>query len=80
MQSPSQLIRANELQGPSDLYAMLLVLKNGFGNGSTLGHYSITKTQAKRAGISWGFLFSSFELLCLNLDNLHGLYVHSISL
>lgn len=80
MQSPSQLIRANELQGPSDLYAMLLVLKNGFGNGSTLGHYSITKTQAKRAGISWGFVVASCEVLGLKLDNRHGRYGHSISL
>jgi hypothetical protein len=74
------LIRANDLKGPADLYEMLLVLKTGFSNGGTLGCYSITKAQAKRACISWEFVVSSCEVLGLKLSNRHGRWGHIISL
>ena len=51
-QTPFELMWSDRLQGATDLYQVLLTLKHGFGNGeSTLGCYSITKADAKRAGI-----------------------------
>ena len=56
MQSPSQLIRANELQGPSDLYAMLLVLKTVL---ATAARWATTASPRHRPsapaflGVSW---------------------------
>ena len=49
-QTPFELMWSDRLQGATDLYQVLLTLKHGFGNGeSTLGCYSITKADAKRA-------------------------------
>jgi len=76
----TKFTRPSSLQGPADLYEQLLALKNGFSNGSTLGHYSITKAQAKAAGITWEFVVASCEVLGLKLENRHGCHGHSISL
>lgn len=76
----TQLIRASSLQGPADLYEQLLALKHGFANGSKLGHYSITKKQAKDAGIEWSFVIDSAAILGLKVENRHGRHGHSISL
>jgi hypothetical protein len=79
-QSASDLIRAEELKGPSDLYAALLTVKNGFANGlTTLGCYCFTKAEIKRAGISWDFVVQSCELLGLRLENRHGRRGHMVS-
>lgn len=78
MQADRHISAAN-LQGPADLYSQLLALKNGFSNGGTLGHYSITKAQAKTAGITWEFVVASCEVLGLKLDSRHGRHGHSIS-
>lgn len=77
----SELKSANALQGPCDLYAVLLTIKHGFGNGvSKMGCYSITKAAAKRAGIPWDFVTSSVKLLGLKIENRHGIHGHIISL
>lgn len=71
---------AEKLQGPTDLYRVLLTLKNGFGNGvSTLGCYSITKAQAKQAGIKWEVLISMVRILDLKISNRNGQWGHVIS-
>lgn len=72
-------ISANKLQGPADLYDQLLGLKNGFADGSTLGCYSITKGQAKAAGVEWSFVVQSVGVLGLEMSNRHGRHGHSIS-
>ncbi len=78
--SPAKMIRAQNLQGPADLYAAMLTVKNGFSNGmATLGCYTITKAQAKRAGIDWEFVVSSAQLLGLKLENRHGRHGHMVS-
>lgn len=79
--SAADLIRAADLQGPCDLYAALLTVKNGFANGaSKLGCYCFTKTEIKRAGIAWSFVVQSCELLGLKLENRHGRRGHMVSL
>jgi hypothetical protein len=79
-QSASDLIRAEELKGPADLYAAFLTVKNGFGNGLTkLGCYRFTKAEIKRAGISWDFVVQSCELLGLRLENKNGRHGHMVS-
>jgi hypothetical protein len=75
---PNEMIRAADLRGPADLYAALLTVKNGFGNGSILGCYCITKAQAKAAGIEWQFVVDSCNVLNLNLSNRAGRRGHSI--
>lgn len=75
----TQHIAPSNLQGPADLYEQLLALKNGFANGCTLGCYSITKKQAKAAGIDWTFVVSSVEILGLKMENRHGMHGHIIS-
>lgn len=75
----SEFKRADCLQGPADLYVILLTVKHGFANGeSKLGHYSITKAQAKRAGIDWSFVISAVEILGLRIENRHGRHGHAI--
>ena len=74
------LVKAKDLKGPSDLYEALLTVKHGFDNGSTLGHYAITKAQAKAAGINWKFIEESCEMLGLRIDSKHGRYGHMIYL
>ena len=76
---PQELIRAEKLAGPSDLYAAMLTVKNGFGNGVTkLGCYVLTKKQAKNAGIEWSFVEQSAQILGLSITNRAGKYGHSI--
>jgi hypothetical protein len=78
--SAAEMIQSQNLQGPSDLYAAMLTVKNGFANGQTaLGCYTITKAQAKRAGIDWSFVVSSAQLLGLKLENRHGRHGHMVS-
>lgn len=77
---PSTMIRAENLAGPADLYAALLTVKYGFGNGGKLGCYTITKAQAKRAGIRWEFVEQSAALLGLKIENRHGRRGHMFSL
>ena len=77
--SASDTISPQNLQGPADLYAAMLTVKNGFADGqTTLGCYTITKAQAKRAGIDWSFVVSSAQLLGLKLENRHGRTGHMI--
>jgi len=79
--SAADLITADKLQGPADLYAAMLTVKNGFSNGLTsMGCYIITKAQAKRAGIDWSFVVNSAAVLGLKLENRHGWHGHMISL
>lgn len=76
----AELIRSDKLGGPTDLYRALLTVKNGFGNGVTrLGQYSITKAEARRAGIDWPFVVNSVEVLGLKIENRVGRHGHSIS-
>lgn len=78
--SAADLIQPENLQGPSDLYAAMLTVKNGFANGqTTLGSYSITKAQAKKAGIDWEFVAASAQVLGLKFENRHGRYGHMVS-
>ena len=78
--SAAEMIQSQNLQGPADLYAAMLTVKNGFANGqTTLGCYTITKAQAKRAGIDWSFVVSSAQLLGLKLENKHGRHGHMVS-
>ena len=76
----AKLILPADLQGPCDLYSMLLALKTGFSTGGKLGCYSLTKKQAKAAGIEWDFVTASCEVLDLKLENRHGRHGHVISL
>jgi hypothetical protein len=76
----TQILHAADLQGPADLYDQLLAIKNGFADGSKLGHYSITKQQAKAAGIPWTCVTGSCEILGLKIVNRHGRRGHAISL
>jgi len=76
----TDLIRAADLKGPCDLYAVLLTVKNGFSNGvSKLGCYCFTKAEIKRSGIEWSFVVRSCELLGLKLENRHGRLGHMVS-
>lgn len=76
----SELIRANELTGPTDLYRALLTVKNGFTNGlQTIGFYRFTKAEIKRAGIDWDFVVKSCKVLGLKLENRHGRHGHMVS-
>lgn len=78
--NPSERKSAKNLQGPTDLYQVLLTIKHGFGNGiSTMDCYAITKADAKRAGIPWDFVINSVNLLGLKMGNRHGIYGHLIS-
>ena len=78
--SAAEMVQPQNLQGPADLYAAMLTVKNGFANGkTTLGCYTITKAQAKRAGIEWSFVVSSAQVLGLKLENKHGRYGHMVS-
>ena len=80
-ETAADLIRADKLQGPVDLYRVLLTIKNGFANGkATLGCYAITKAEAKRAGIKWSFVINSVEVLGLKIENRHGRHGHMISI
>jgi hypothetical protein len=76
----ANFVTAENLQGPAALYEQLLALKTGFTNGALPpGHYSITKAQAKAAGIEWSFVVQSVEVLGLQMSNRHSRYGHSIS-
>ena len=78
--SAADMIRAQNLRGPGDLYSAFLTVKNGFANGqTTLGCYSFTKKEIKAAGIDWSFVVSSAEILGLKLENRHGRHGHSVS-
>lgn len=78
--APTDLIRAEDLAGPEDLYRALLTVKNGFANGLTiLCCYRFTKAEIKRAGINWSFVVESCELLGLKLENRHGRRGHVVS-
>ncbi len=79
-ETPAEMNRADKLQGPAELYRVLLTIKNGFVNGCRIGCYSITKAQAKKAGIEWSFLENSCAVLGLKLGNRCGRYGHMISL
>lgn len=76
--SSRELVRAADLSGPLDFYAACLTVKHGFGDGCTLGFYSITKAQARRAGIRWDFVESTVRILSLAITNRHGRHGHSI--
>lgn len=79
-ENAQDLIRAERLQGPTDLYRVLLTIKNGFGNGITeLGCYAITKAQAKQAGIKWSSVVDMVSILGLKMDNRCGRWGHTIS-
>lgn len=79
-QTPNDYISSRNLSGPVDLYAALLTVKNGFGNGVTkLGCYTITKAEAKRAGIDWFFVEKSVQILGLKIANRAGRNGHCIS-
>lgn len=75
----ADLIRADNLQGPCDLYSVLLTIKNGFADGGKLGSYPITKAQAAKAKIEWAFVQLCCETLGLKLENRHGKHGHLIS-
>lgn len=76
----ADLISAEELSGPTDFYRALLTVKNGFANGLTkMDCYCFTKAEIKRAGIKWGFVVQSCELLGLRLENRHGRRGHMVS-
>lgn len=69
-----------KLEGPSDLYAALLEVKNGRADGGTRGCVQLTKAAAKAAGIPWDFVVSSVEILGLKMSNRSGRHGHIISL
>ncbi len=58
----------SSIQGPADLYDLMLEVKNGCKNGSTRGCTWITKKQAKEFGISWKFVQQSVQILGLKMN------------
>ena len=67
----------NAIKGASDLYSLMLEIKNGTPS-SGRGCTHITKKQAKELGIKWSFVENSCKLLNLELTR-HGNYGFSIA-
>ena len=68
----------NQVLGPSDLYGLMLEVKNGMANGCIRGCTWITKKQAKQVGIEWSFVEQSAQILGLKLER-HARYGYMIS-
>lgn len=56
-----------DIKGASDLYNLMLEVKNGMPNGGKRGSVWITKKQAKLLGIEWSFVENSAKLLGLKI-------------
>lgn len=69
----------NEVKGASDLYNLMLEVKNGMPNGGKRGMIAFTKTQAEALKIEWSFVENSAKILGLKCER-HGKYGYSISL
>jgi hypothetical protein len=67
-----------KIGGPSDLYRLMLEVKNGMANGSSRGCTWVTKKQAKQVGIKWSFVEQATEVLGLSLKR-HGKIGYMIS-
>jgi|APGre2960657404_1045060.scaffolds.fasta_scaffold188526_2 hypothetical protein len=68
----------SKIEGPTDLYELMLEVKNGMANGCIRGCTWITKKQAKQVGIKWSFVEQSAEILGLSLKR-HGKIGYMIS-
>lgn len=66
------------IKGASDLYALMLEVKNGMPNGGIRGFVHITKKQAKECGIEWSFVENSVQILGLQIER-HARLGYSIS-
>lgn len=71
----TKMITASDLSGPADLYEVLLNIKN-----KAVGCFTLTKKQAKQAGIEWSFVENACKILGLKLSNKTGRLGHNISL
>lgn len=67
----------SSIQGPADLYDLMLEVKNGCANGSKRGCTWITKKQAKEVGIDWSFVEQSVQILGLKMQR-HARFGYSI--
>ena len=61
----------SKIEGPADLYDLMLEVKNGIPGGGTRGCTWFTKKQAKQVGIKWSFVEQSVQVLGLALKR-HG--------
>ena len=57
-----------KIKGPSDLYDILLTIKNGLPGGGQVGCTWITKKQCKETGIEWSFVQNSVHILGLKMN------------
>lgn len=69
----------NAIQGPSDLYELMLEVKKGGIDGEPVRAFHLTKKQAGECGITWKFVEQSAELLGLKLERSGGSYGYRIS-
>lgn len=69
----------NEVKGASDLYRLMLEVKNGTPSGGKRGMVGFTKKQAATLKIEWSFVENSAKILGLKCER-HGKYGYSISL
>lgn len=58
----------HQVKGASDLYGLMLEIKNGMANGATRGCTWFTKKQAKQIGVQWSFVEQSVEILGLKME------------
>lgn len=69
----------SEIKGASDLYNLMLEVKNGRPQGGTRGCIIFSKKQAKQLGIEWSFVENSATLLGLKVVR-DGRWGYNISL
>lgn len=63
------MVKTNhQVNGPSDLYGLMLEIKNGMPGGGTRGCTWITKKQAKLVNIPWSFVEQSVQILGLTMN------------